>query len=245
MPASNCVAEAITSRRSVRGFLPRAVEPRLIQDILNIARHAPSGSNIQPWKVHVVQGDARRRLSELLSDAHDRGEPARREYEYYPVNWRQPYLARRRETGWGLYSTLGIQKGDRAASAAQHGRNYQFFDAPVVLLFTIDNDLEKGSWLDYGMFLQNIMIAARGVGLHTCPQAALANYPDLVKQVLGIADDQTVICGISIGYEDPDCPANRYRPERIALDEFVTFHDSDVQAAATPQAAPTPSSKCS
>ncbi len=220
------VADAITSRRSVRGFLPRDVDRELIMRILRIAASAPSGSNIQPWKVHVVQGAMRDELSRRLVAAHQDGTPSQREYEYYPVQWRSPYLERRRATGWGLYSTLGIEKGDRQASSLQHRRNFEFFDAPVVFLFSIDADLEKGSWLDYGMFLQNIMVAARGFGLHTCPQAALANYPAIVKTLLDIPEDQTVICGISMGYEDPDCIANRFQPERMPLSEFVTFHDS-------------------
>ena len=218
------VIDAITSRRSVRGFLPKPVSVGLINKILATASYAPSGSNIQPWKVHVVTGGKRDELSRQLRDAHVRNLPEEREYDYYPVNWRSPYIERRRETGWGLYETLGIKKGDRKASAQQHERNYAFFGAPVVLIFSIDNDLQQGSWLDYGMFLQNIMVAARACGLHTCPQAALANYPGITKNLLGISEDQTVICGISMGYEDSNCLANRYRPPRITLDEFVTFH---------------------
>ncbi|RTZ41587.1 nitroreductase [Candidimonas sp. SYP-B2681] len=218
------VFEAITSRRSVRGFLPEPVSDELISKILSAASYAPSGSNIQPWKVHVVTGAKRDELSRLLLDAFERKLPESREYDYYPVQWRSPYIDRRRETGWGLYEILGIKKGDREASSQQHGRNYQFFGAPVVLIFTIDKDLEQGSWLDYGMFLQSIMIAARGCGLHTCPQAALANYPDIVKSTLGIGNDQTVVCGISMGYEDTTCVANQFRPERIPLEDFVIFH---------------------
>ena len=218
------VVDAITSRRSVRGFLPDPVSIDLINKILATASYAPSGSNIQPWAVHVVMGETRDELSRRLLDAHSSKLPESREYDYYPVNWRSPYIERRRETGWGLYETLGIEKGDRQASAQQHGRNYTFFGAPVVLVFSIDNDLQQGSWLDYGMFLQNIMVAARACGLHTCPQAALANYPGIIKSQLGIGDEQTIICGIAMGYEDTDCPANRYRPSRIRLDEFVTFH---------------------
>lgn len=220
----NTVVDAITSRRSVRGFLPEPVSIDVINQILSTASYAPSGSNIQPWNVHVVMGEKRQELSRQLLDAHDRNVSEIREYDYYPVQWRSPYIERRRQTGWGLYETLGIQKGDRVASSRQHGRNYLFFGAPVVLVFSIDKDLQQGSWLDYGMFLQNIMVAARAYGLHTCPQAALANYPGIVKSQLGIGDDQTVICGIALGYEDTGCAANRYRPERIGLDEFVTFH---------------------
>ncbi|MBO1111384.1 nitroreductase [Bordetella petrii] len=220
------VEQAIVSRQSVRGFLPTPVPPELVRRILRAAARAPSGSNIQPWKVHVVTGARRDALSQALVQAHARGEPERREYQYYPVAWRSPYIDRRRETGWGLYSLLGIQKGDRQASARQHARNFEFFGAPCVLLFTIDNDLDKGSWLDYGMFLQNIMVMARGCGLDTCPQAALANYPDIVKQHLDIPADQVVVCGISIGYQDQAEPANQYRTGRVDVDDFTTFHDA-------------------
>ena len=222
--ASAAVKHAITSRKSTRAFLPVPVDRSLIDELLVIAGTAPSGSNIQPWHVHVVTGRARDRLSADLLAAHQRKESEHREYQYYPVNWRSPYIERRRETGWGLYGTLNIVKGDREATARQHGRNFEFFDAPVVLVFTLDNDLETGSWLDYGMFLQNIMIAARGYGLHTCPQAALANYPGIIKKHLGIGDDKIIVCGMSLGYEDPDDPVNGFQPSRMGLDEFVVHH---------------------
>lgn len=218
------VDSAIKSRKSVRGFLPKAVAPERVEEILSIASFAPSGSNIQPWKVHVVRGTTRDRLSEALLNAHYANTPPDREYDYYPPAWRSPYLERRRAAGWGLYSVLGIEKGDRSASFRQHARNFSFFGAPVVLIFTIDNDLGQGSWLDYGMFLQNIMILAAGRGLGTCPQAALANYPHIVRNQLGIPSTETIICGMSMGYEDPDEPANRFRPDRMPLDEFVTVH---------------------
>lgn len=219
------VHEAIVSRRSIRAFLPKPVDRAMLEALLRMAGTAPSGTNIQPWQVHVVSGSARDRLSAALLAAHQSGEPPRREYEYYPVKWRSPYIDRRRATGWGLYSLLGIEKGDREASARQHGRNYELFGAPVALIFTIDKDLEAGSWLDYGMFLQNIMVGARGFGLHTCPQAALANYPRIVKEQLGIGDDKILVCGMAIGYADPDAPINQFQPDRIPLEEFVTWHD--------------------
>ena len=222
--ASMNVHEAIATRRSIRAFLPKAVEPAVIDELLRLAGTAPSGSNIQPWQVHVLTEGARDRLSTALLAAHEAGEEPKREYNYYPVNWRSPYIDRRRATGWGLYGLLGIQKGDRVATARQHGRNYEFFGAPVVMIFTIDNDLEAGSWLDFGMFLQNIMVGARGFGLHTCPQAALANYPAIVKTQLGISDDKTLVCGMSIGYADPADPVNQYQPERINLKDFVRYH---------------------
>lgn len=224
IPATQAVKAAITSRKSTRAFLPKPLEPGLIDELLRIAGSAPSGSNVQPWNVHVVSGAARDQLSAALLAAHQAGEPEDREYQYYPLKWRSPYIDRRRATGWGLYGLLGIQKGDREATARQHGRNYEFFGAPVALLFTIDRDLEMGSWLDYGMFLQSIMVAARGYGLHTCPQAALANYPRIVKEHLGIGDDQLIVCGMAIGYEDLSDPINAYQPERMSLSEFVTHH---------------------
>ncbi|NYT87013.1 nitroreductase [Pollutimonas harenae] len=218
------VKHAIVSRKSTRAFLPRPVEPALIDELLLIAGMAPSGSNIQPWKVHVVSGKARDKLSAELLAAHQQKMPEEREYQYYPVKWRSPYIERRRATGWGLYGLLNITKGDREATARQHGRNFEFFDAPVVLIFTMDNDMETGSWLDYGMFLQNLMVAARGCGLHTCPQAALANYPGIVKKQLTIGDDQIIVCGMVMGYEDTSDPVNQFQPSRIGLEEFVTYH---------------------
>lgn len=219
------IHSAITSRKSTRAFLPTPIEPGVINALLEIAGTAPSGSNAQPWNVHVVSNQARDRLSAALLAAHQAGEPSTREYQYYQVKWRSPYLDRRRATGWGMYRLLGIEKGDHEATARQHGRNYEFFGAPVVLIFTIDRDLETGSWLDYGMFLQNIMIAARGFGLHTCPQAALANYPHIVKDHLNIGDEKIVVCGISIGYEDTEAEVNRFQPKKLPLDQFVTHHD--------------------
>ena len=222
---ANQVEQAIKARKSVRGFLPKAVELEIIEDILSVAAFAPSGSNTQPWKVHVVTGEARDRLATTLVNAHNSKAPQNREYDYYPAEWRSPYTERRRAAGWGLYSLLGIEKGDRDASFRQHARNFEFFDAPTVLIFTIDNDMGKGSWLDYGMFLQNIMIAAVAHGLATCPQAALANFPQLIRDELNIPLSETVICGIAIGYEDPDNPANAFRTSRVTQKEFTTVHD--------------------
>lgn len=224
MSSADIVNEAIRSRRSVRGFLPQPVDEWIIRDILKSASFAPSGSNIQPWKGHVLTGDKTNRLRDLMFAAFTSQTPERREYQYYPVNWRSPYIDRRRENGFGLYETIGIKKGDKEAMFKQHSRNFLFFDAPVVMFFTIDGDLEKGSWLDYGMFLQSIMVAARGYGLHTCAQAALANYPDIVKRELGIPDSEVIVCGISMGYEDPTEKANAFRATRLSIDQFVQFH---------------------
>ncbi|MDE2120443.1 MAG: nitroreductase, partial [Betaproteobacteria bacterium] len=158
------VDEAITSRRSVRRFLPRPVPRECIEQILRVAARAPSGSNTQPWQVHVLTGAARERLCRRLIEAYDDPQAAAshvEEYAYYPRQWQSPYQERRRKVGWDLYGLLGIPKGDKQAMHQQHRRNLLFFDAPVGLMFSIDRVMEQGSWLDYGMFLQNIMVAAR------------------------------------------------------------------------------------
>jgi nitroreductase len=192
--------------------------------LLEVASRAPSGSNIQPWKAHVVTGAALKRLTDALSAAHLDGAPEAREYEYYPVNWRSPYLERRRKVGWQLYDLTGVGRGDREAALRQRGKNYVFFGAPVGLLFAIDRDMEQGSWLDFGMFLQNIMVAARGHGLDTCPQAAIANYPDIVRRQLGIPHSEMIVCGMALGHADPAEPANTLVSEREPVDAFTTFH---------------------
>jgi nitroreductase len=216
---------AITTRRSVRGFTDEPVPRATIERLLETASRAPSGSNIQPWKVHVLTGAALERLKSALCAAHFGGEPEAREYEYYPTSWRSPYLERRRKVGWDLYAITGVARGDHEAAMRQRGRNYAFFGAPVGLVFTIDRDLGQGSWLDFGMFLQNIMIAARGHGLDTCPQAAIANYPHILRGQLPIGDGEIVVCGMALGTADPGEPANRLTTEREPLAGFCTFHE--------------------
>ncbi|PLC49864.1 nitroreductase [Pollutimonas subterranea] len=220
----NALLKAISTRRSVRGFLPDPVDPELIRTILNTAARAPSGNNIQPWQVHVVRDEARDRLSSALLDAFNADTPMQPDYQYYPSTWRDPYLSRRRESGWSLYELLGISKGDKAQSKLQHARNFSFFGAPAVIYITIDGDMGQGSWLDAGMFIQAFMIAARAVGLHTCPQVALVAYPDVVRDQLSIGADKVLICGISLGYEDSSHPANKLRTTRVGVNEFAVFH---------------------
>ncbi|WP_207482188.1 nitroreductase [Arenibaculum pallidiluteum] len=217
---------AIRTRRSVRGFRPTPIPRETVERILTLASRAPSGSNMQPWKVHVLLGPALERLRAELLALHEAGAPEAREYDYYPREWRQPYLDRRRRLGWGLYALAGVEKGDRVGAARQRGRNYVLFGAPVGMIFTIDRDLGRGSWLDFGMFLQNIMIAARGHGLDTCPQAALANYPDVVRRQLGIPEDELVLCGMALGFEDSGEPVNRLAVEREPLGAFTIFHET-------------------
>ena len=217
------VEEAIAGRHCFRAFLPRPVPRELIERILRIAGRAPSGSNVQPWKVWVLDGAVKEEIGRDLADRYDRGEVSEREYNYYPENWREPYLARRRACGWGLYGLLGIGRADKDRMHAQHRRNFLFFDAPVGLIFSIDRDLEQGSWLDYGMFLQNVMIAARPFGLETCPQAAFLIFHDVLQKRLGIPSEQTIVCGMSLGYPDPTDKVNAFTPDRMPVEEFVTF----------------------
>jgi nitroreductase len=220
------VDAAITSRRSVRAFLDTPVPLETVRDILRVASRAPSGTNTQPWRVTVLTGRPRAELSRLVCEAYD--DPAQREahkeeYAYYPIKWVSPYLERRRKIGWDLYGLLGIGKTDYARMHRQLGRNYKFFDAPVGLVFTIDRVLEKGSWLDYGMFLQNIMVAARGRGLDTCPQAAWATFHRLIEQYLRLPAHEMVVCGMSMGVADPQAIENTLVTEREPVEQFARF----------------------
>ncbi len=220
------VEDAITSRRSIRRFLDTPVPRELISHLLSVAGRAPSGSNIQPWRVYVMDGEKKAALVNALLASLAEGPPDYpREYNYYPLEFPEPYLARRRACGWGLYSALGIERGKNERMAAQHGRNYAFFDAPVGMIFTIDDFLQPGSWLDYGMFLQSIMVAARGYGLHTCAQAAFATYHKTIREQLSIPNGQTIICGMSLGYADPDAPENAFTPDREPVEAYTTFVD--------------------
>lgn len=218
------VDEAITSRRSVRAFLPKPVPKETVEHLLDVARRAPSGTNTQPWRVRVLSGAAKDRLCKAVLHAHDtEADQHNYSYKYYPAEIPEPYISRRRKVGWDLYGLLGIKKGEREKTHKQHGRNYLFFDAPVGLIFTIDKVLEQGSWLDYGMFIQNVMVAARGQGLHTCPQAAWVQYHRVVIDVLNIPDTEEMVCGMALGYEDESAPENTLRTEREPVSGFATF----------------------
>jgi len=218
------VDAAIVSRRSVRAFLPRPVDEATIRDILEVAARAPSGTNMQPWRVYVATGAVKQRIGEAILNCGIRAEKAEwDEYKYYPDQFFEPYLTRRRANGFGLYSVLGIGRREVDRMRAQHDRNFVFFDAPVGMIFTIDRRLNQGSWIDYGMFLQNIMIAARARGLDTCPQAAFAPYHRQIRPVLGITDEEVVVCGMALGYEDTSKPEATFRTDRAPLDEWVTF----------------------
>lgn len=218
------VTDALSTRSSKRAFLDRPVSRETISRILSLAGLAPSGSNIQPWQVYAVSGTRRDRLcAEVLEAARRDPSGQGREYNYYPVTWREPYLARRRACGWGLYGLLGIEKGDRAAGLRQALRNFELFGAPVGLFFYIDRDLQPGSWLDYGMFLQSVMLAARESGLDTCPQAAWLEFHRIVAAQVGAPPGQMLVCGMALGYADASNPVNAYRPDRLAVEEYTRF----------------------
>jgi nitroreductase len=217
------VQDAITGRQSTRAYLDQTVPRAVLERVLTVASRAPSGSNIQPWKVYVLEGEVKDELCRELVARHASGDEGQRAYNYYPVTWRPPYLARRRQTGWGLYGLLGINRDDKSGMAAQARQNFTFFGAPVGLIFTIDRDMEIGSWLDTGMFIQSLMIAARAEGLETCAQAAFANYHDVIEQRLAIPAAEMVICGMALGYGDPNAVINRFRTDRIPLADFVTW----------------------
>ena len=225
-PAS--VDAAIENRFSARAFLPTPVPRETLEDILRVARRAPSGTNAQPWKVYVLQGAKKDELVQKVCAAHDelRQHPEletkyRADYDYYPRHWVDPYLARRRQNGWSLYGLLGIGKGDKDAMHAQHQRNFRFFDAPVGLIFTLDRVMGQGSLVDYGMFLQNIMLAARARGLHTCPQAAWNNFGSIILPLIGASAEEMLVCGMSLGYADESAPVNSFFTPREPVQTFT------------------------
>lgn len=220
------VDAAITSRRSIRAFLPTEVARDDIEAILDVAARAPSGTNTQPWKVVVVTGHAKQRLSDAITAAY--ADPAQasahtEEYAYYPREWISPFIDRRRKVGWDLYALLGLTRENKAGMAAQHARNYRFFDAPVGLIFTIDRVMDQGSWLDYGMFLQNVMVAARGRGLDTCPQAAFTQFHRIIGEQLGVPANEMLVCGMALGYADMSKIENSLITEREPASGFTRF----------------------
>ena len=222
------VDAAIESRFSCRAFLPRPIARETIADILRVARRAPSGTNCQPWKAYVLQGASRDGLVDKVCAAHDAiyANPAlaaeyREEYDYYPEKWVPPYIDRRRENGWGLYGLLDIAKGEKDKMHAQHHRNFRFFDAPVGIMFTLDRVMGRGSLLDYGAFLQNVMVAARGRGLHTCPQAAWNGFAKIILPHIGAGPEEMLVCGMSMGYADETERVNSFHTPRVPVEEFT------------------------
>jgi nitroreductase len=226
----NSVDAAITSRMSARAFTQQAVPRELLEKILEVSSRAPSGTNTQPWKVYVLQGASRDSLVEKACAAHDaiRANPElaanyKESYDYYPEKWVSPFIDRRRENGWSLYGLLDIGKGDKDKMHAQHQRNFKFFDAPVGLMFTINRVMGRGSLVDVGMLLQNIMVSARGHGLHTCPQAAWNGFANIIMPHIGAAEDELLVCGMALGYADETDKVNTFHTPRVPVSEFTTW----------------------
>ena len=224
------VDAAIESRFSARAFLSEPVPREVMEDIIRVASRAPSGNNAQPWKVYVLQGQSLASLVNKVSTAHDAvyADPALaasyvEEYDYYPRKWISPYIDRRRENGWSLYGLMGITKGDKDKMHAQHNRNFRFFDAPVGLMFTVDRIMGQGSLLDYGMFLQNIMVAARARGLHTCPQAAWNGFANIILPHIGAGPDEMMVCGMALGHLDEEAIVNTLHTPREAGQGITTW----------------------
>ncbi len=224
------VDEAITSRSSIRAFTAQPVPRETLTHLLEVASRAPSGTNCQPWRVYVLQGASRNALADKVCAAHDalRADPSlashyAEEYDYYPQQWVSPYIDRRRENGWGLYGLLGIGKADKDKMHAQHQRNYRFFDAPVGLMFTVDRVMGRGSLVDYGAFLQSIMVAARGHGLHTCPQAAWNGFSSIILPHIGAQASEMLVCGMALGYADTSATVNSFHTPRVPVADFTTW----------------------
>ena len=228
-PANTAAVDhAITSRMSARAFTQQAVSRELITEILQVASRAPSGTNTQPWKVYVLQGATRDSLVDKVCAAHEamRGNPEvakqyTEQYDYYPAQWVSPYIDRRRENGWSLYGLLGIGKADKDRMHEQQQRNFKFFDAPVGLMFTIDPIMGRGSLFDYGMFVQNIMLAARARGLHTCPQAAWNGFHSIILPHIGAGEGEMMVCGMALGYADESDKVNTLVTPRVPVNEFT------------------------
>lgn len=219
------IKEAIEGRISVRSFLDKPVPKAVISEVLDTARWAPSGTNTQPWKVVVVQGDTKKAISDAFLEAAKNGVKTNPDYLYYPEEWVEPFKGRRFQCGMDLYQALEIGREDKEKRTEASLANYRFFDAPVSLFFFIDKIMGKGSWFDMGMFLQSVMLAARGHGLGSCPQASTSDYPDIVRNILDVSDQYSLICGLSLGYPDDEKPVNQYRTRRDEVESFTTWAD--------------------
>lgn len=217
------VSEALEKRKSVRAFTEKQIDPEILKEVLAAAGHAPSGVNTQPWNVHVLTGDSKQALQSKMEEAFRAGVKQKMDYQYYPLEWNDPYRARRKECGLLMYGALEITREDKEKQMNQWAANYRSFDAPVMMIFSIDGVMEQGSYLDFGMFLQSLMLAATEQGIATCPQAALGEYPDLVREYLALDESKKIVCGMSLGYEDTTAAVNSYRTPREPIENWVTF----------------------
>ncbi|MDR1350280.1 MAG: nitroreductase [Zoogloeaceae bacterium] len=217
------VDAVLRSRHSMRRYLPTPIPQPLVAEILELAARAPSGTNVQPWKVYALAGEERQKLSQVIVEQYNQGRKEGREFDYYPQEWGEPWLSRRRKVGLELYRLIGIPKGDKEKMHTQTARNYLFFDAPVGLIFTMHRQLGRGMFLDYGMFLGNLVTAARARGLDTCVQNAFADYHNTIRKHLDVPDDELLVCGVALGYADPNAPENTLISEREPVTGFASF----------------------
>ena len=217
--------DVVKSRKSIRAYLDKDVDRKIVEDILRLSSRAPSGANIQAWQVIVLHNEALKKLGQKLFDMSVSGIKEECEYQFYPRSWREPYLARRRKVGWDLYRALGIARSERSKIERQQAKNFMFFGAPVGLIFTMDRDMELGSWLDLGCFIQTIALVARSFGLDSCIQAAFSEYHKTISDELQIPPERQVICGLALGYRDEKAPENNFPTERVPLEDFVRFVD--------------------
>jgi nitroreductase len=219
------IIDAIKQRHSTRAFIDKPVAPETIEMLLDAARFAPSGVNTQPWQVAVLSGESKLRLQQQIEQAFRDGVKADPDYTYYPREWREPFKARRRACGLQLYESMDVSMDDRGKRTDLWAANYRAFDAPVMLLFFMDGAMQTGSFMDYGMFMQNLMLAAMEYGLATCPQASLAEYASIVKQALDYPADSILLGGMALGYENTDARINSYRTPRQAVADFTRYFD--------------------
>ena len=212
------VSEALVTRKSIRAFRPDPVARQTVESILAFAARAPSGGNLQPWKVHVLLGAAKdelvRRTKSRMAENPRGGTP---EYHIYPSNLTQPYAARRTAVGEQMYATMGIAREDRARRLQQFVRNWEFFGAPVGMIFSIDRQMQEGQWSDLGGFLQSIMLLAREHGLHSCAQEAWAPFHEVIRDYLKVPPEEIIFCGMALGYADETAPINTLVSERAAM----------------------------
>jgi nitroreductase len=221
---SMSVSEAVATRMSCRAFLNTPVSGQTIREILEAAKQAPSGGNLQPWHVYAVAGGPLNQLRAIIA-AKLPGQPMGEgsEYNMYPPNLTEPYRSRRFKCGEDLYATIGIARENRAGRLAQFARNFDFFGAPAALFFAIDRQMGADQWADVGMFMQSVMLLARERGLHTCPQEAWSLWYRTVGEFLAMPPELMLFCGMAVGFRDESAPINRLKTDRAPLAEFASF----------------------
>ena len=231
MNQADLVDQAIISRKSVRAYLDKPVDKSIITDILQVAARAPSGNNIQPWNVIALSGKVKNSLSQaIISEIHSalannkfslQNYPY--EFDYYPQEWIEPFISRRRKVGFDLFQKAGIARDDKVGRQKLYEDNFWFFRAPVGLLFLMNRIHNQGALIDIGGFIQNVSIAARARGLDTCPQAIFSSMHKIIYQHLNIEKDMMLICGMALGYSNSNHPVNQLTTERVPVTEFTRF----------------------